>query len=471
MTQSVWTRRVALAVVVAGVAVGAFLLWRRYRIDPSIYVRGDEFVIYLLGGSTAAGEPYSEYTDLGQMVRWMFGGFIGDRPIRVKNLGRSGQAAAAVVDDAKTIARALTKRPPPPGSAVAFLYPGNNEFLRFDHEHDLSKGPRPLFDEATTTPAEKAQTLREYSESLTSIIRTLQQANVPVLVSTAAVNLRWDPNRSVLADPHDAEGVRARLERGDALRASGDEAGACTEYLQALELEPRFALASFRAAEGLERLGRFEEARRYYRNAIEFDGNPYRETPTQRELLLAVAQQTGATVIDAEEEVAAASPGRIAGFNLFWDNCHPTLDGYLRIAAAFAEAMETLYGVHRTQPTADVAAYEQALRWGPDQQAQVLASRGAYCYRAATLSPDPAVRLRRAETWLTQAVELQPQNADILASRAVLAALQGDPKASTAYWKQAWLIDATRTAQRKSDPRVKEILNRVHLPDTPPDTW
>lgn len=470
MVQSVWARRVALAVVVAGFAVGAFLLWRRYRIDPSIYVRSDEFVIYVLGSSTAAGEPYSEYTDLGQMVRWMFGGSIGGRPIRVKNMGRCGQAAAAAVGDSKTIAKALARRPAPPDSAVAFLYPGNNEFLRFDREHDLSKGPRPLFDEATTTPAEKAQTLREYGESLTSIIRTLQQANVPVLVSTAAVNLRWDPNRSVLADPHNAEGVRARLERGAALHASGDEAGACAEYLQALELEPRFALASFRAAESLERLGSFDEARRYYRNAIEFDGNPYRETPTQRELLLAVAQQTGATVIDAEEVVAAASPGRIAGFNLFWDNCHPTLDGYLRIAAAFAEAMETLCGARRTQPP-DVAAYEQALRWGPDQQVQVLASRGAYCYRAATLSPEPAIRLRRAETWLTQALELQPHNADILASRAVLAALQGDAKASMAYWKQAWLIDTKSTAKRKSDPRVKEILSRVHIPDTPPDTW
>ncbi|HVM97747.1 MAG TPA: hypothetical protein VMT89_15235, partial [Candidatus Acidoferrales bacterium] len=159
MPLSLWARRAALAVLAAGVVAGASFLWRRYQIDPSIYVQRDELVIYLLGGSTAAGEPYTEYTDLGQIVRWMFAGELGGRRIRVKNLGRSGRAAPSVVDDAKTIARALVKRPPPPQSAVAFLYPGNNEFLRFDRDHDLTKGTRPLFDEPTTSAAEKEQTL------------------------------------------------------------------------------------------------------------------------------------------------------------------------------------------------------------------------------------------------------------------------------------------------------------------------
>jgi tetratricopeptide (TPR) repeat protein len=463
-------RRVVVAVLIAGLAVGAVLTWRRHRADQ-LSVGRKEFVIFLLGGSTAAGEPYGGYTDLGQMVRWMFGGSIGGRPIRVKNLGRPGQAAAKALEDATAIASAIAKHPPPQRSAVAFLYPGNNEFLRFDQEHDLSKGTRPLFDEPTTTAAERAQTLREYGESLEAIIRTLQQVDVPVLVSTTAVNLQWDPNRSVLADPGHAAEVRARLEHGDALRASGDEAGARAEYLAVLALEPHFALASFRAAESMERLGQFEDARRYYLDAVEFDGNPYRETPTERQLLLAIAQKTGTPVIDAEKVLADASPGRIAGFNLFWDNCHPTLEGYLRIAAAFAEAVDTTFGAHRTRLTPDVAAYERELGWGPDKQARILASRGAYCYRAATLSPEPALRLRRAETLLTQALELQPKNADIVASRAVLAAMEGDVKGSMAYWKQAWSLDAKLTAKRKRDPRVREILSRVGIPDTPPDAW
>jgi len=292
-----------------------------------------------------------------------------------------------------------------------------------------------------------------------------------VLVSTTAVNLQWDPNRSVLAEPRNADTVRRRLEHGDALRASGDEAGARSEYLQALAIEPGFALASFRSAESMERLGDFEEARQKYLDAVENDGNPYRETPTQRKLLLAVAQRTGATVVDAEQAVADASPGRIAGFNIFWDNCHPTLDGYLRIAAAFAEAMEKMYGAQRTRTTHDLAAYERALGWGPEQRAAVLASRGAYCYRAATLTPDPTLRLQRAEALLNQAIELQPKNADIVASRAVLAALQGDAKSSMSYWKQAWSLDPKQTAKRKSDRHVKEILSRANVPDTPPDTW
>ena len=463
-------RPVAVAVLIAGLTLVAFLMWCRYRTDLSRFVGGDEFVIFVVGGSTATGEPYSGYTDLGQMVRWMFGGSIGGRPIRVKNLGRPGRTAAEDVEDAKAIA----KNPPPHRSAVVFLYPGNNEFLRFDEgseSHDLSKGARPLFDEPTTTAAERTQTLREYSQSLESIIRTLQLVDVPVLVSTMAVNLQWDPNRSVLADPRNAAGVLTRLEHGDALRASGDETAASAEYLAARALEPRFALASFRAAESMERLGRFAEARRYYLDAIEFDGNPFRETPAQRQILLAVAHQTGAILVDAEEVIADASPGRIAGFNLFWDNCHPTLEGYLRIAVAFAEALETIVGAHRAQITPDVAAYERELGWGPDQQAGVLASRGAYCYRAATLSPYPELRLRRAETWLAQALELQPRNPDIVCSRAVLAGLQGDSKSSKAYWKQAWSLDANLTAKRLSNPRVREILSHLGIADTQPGTW
>jgi tetratricopeptide (TPR) repeat protein len=466
-----WIRRVTAAVLVVALAVGGFFLWRRHRADASLSVRADEFVIFVLGGSTAAGEPYADYTNLGQMVRWMFGGSIDGRPVRVANLGRYGQAAAQSIEDARAIATAVAKHPPARRSAVAFLYPGNNEFLRFDTVHDMSKGIRPLFDVPTTTAAEKAQTLHQYSESLETIIRTLQQANVPVLVSTTAVNLHWDPNRSVLADPANADAVRRRLEQGDALRAAGNDTAASAEYLAALAIEPHFALASFRAAESLEHLGRFEDARRHYLDAVEFDGNPYRETPTQRELLLAVARHTGATVVDAETVIADASPGRIPGFNLFWDNCHPTLEGYLRVAAAFAAGVESIYGAQPTRLAPDVAAYERELRWGPAQQGRVLASRGEYCYRAATLSPDPAVRLRRAETLLTQALALQPRNPSFLASRAVLAALEGDAKGSMAYWKEAWSLDAKLTKKRKNNPLVREILARAGIPDTQPDTW
>ena len=130
----------ACIVIVAAVIFGAWKLLPRHRTPPGQDTAAEhtEFTILILGGSTAWGVPYGGKADFGKIVSWLLGGHIGGRPIRVVNHGTSGKRAAGALKDAKQIARGAFA----PGTAVALLYLGNNEFLPFDKRHDLRQHQR-----------------------------------------------------------------------------------------------------------------------------------------------------------------------------------------------------------------------------------------------------------------------------------------------------------------------------------------
>jgi len=316
------------------------------------------FTIYLLGGSTALGEPYAPRADLGRIAAHLLGGHIRGRPISVVNLGGNGKFSAAVPADAERIVRSHVA----PGSAVAFLYLGNNEFIRFDRRHDLGKSERSLFDEPMFTPQERTQVLAEYRQRIERIVTTLQGAGVPAIASTAAVNMKdWDPGRSVLADPVHGDSVRALLGAGDRSRAAGDARGALESYRAALALEPGFALASKRAGDCARALGHVDAARKHYQDAVDHDGNSLRETSEENAILEEVCARHAVPVVDAVSILEAASPDHLLGYELFWDNCHPTLQGYALLAAGFVARMEPLFGVHRERDPMDLEELERAL--------------------------------------------------------------------------------------------------------------
>ena len=78
------------AILVASLiaAALAFGVWQFVAHRPAPAAK--TFRIYLLGGSTALGDPYAPKADLGQIVSLWFGGEIKGRKIEVVNLGGRG---------------------------------------------------------------------------------------------------------------------------------------------------------------------------------------------------------------------------------------------------------------------------------------------------------------------------------------------------------------------------------------------
>ena len=422
------------------------------------------FTIFVLGSSTARGEPYAPRLDFGLVASWLLGGRVGNRPIRVVNRSLSGKPSAHLVDEARGIAEQRYA----PGSAVAFLYIGNNEFIGFDDHHDLSAPERRLFDEPTIDAEKRAAVVQRFRENIAKIIETLQGAGIAVIASTVAVNLKdWEPNRSVLADPGHAEAVRHLLANGARAQSAGDAEAALAAYTGILALEPGFALASKKAGDAARALGRTEAARAHYQAAVEHDGNPYRETSEQNRILRETAERYRVLVVDAVQILEAATPDHLIGFELMWDNCHPTLEGYARIAEGFVAEMEHGFGLRRQRAMLDLSALERDLGIDDAFMSQVYASRGQYYYMASTLTFDPNARLARAEHFLDQAGALAPESPGVLCSLAVLFALKGDTQMSLAQWRKAWALDTDVTEQRASHPHVAQIMQRIGIQDLP----
>lgn len=450
------SRAAALAVLlVAAIGLG---VWATRRQAPHPASPGT-FRIVLLGGSTALGEPYAPHADLGRIAALYLGGALEGRALAVEMRAAPGRTATTVVEDA----RALAARPVPRGSAAAFLYVGNNEFLGFDRRHDLRKQERQLCDVPALTAAERRAVLGRYRDAIEKTIDLLQAAGYRVLASTAGVNLRdWDPNRSVLADPTHADSVRVWMGRAEAQAARADWRAARATFEQMLRVEPTFALACKRAADCAFALGDRSTARRLYQDAVDVDGNPYRELGAQSEILRSVCAARGVAVIEAQAILDATSPTGIAGNDVFWDNCHPRLEGYL----ALGRELATQLAPAGTRLEAlDTARAARALGIDPAVERAILNSRGQYCYAAATLVHDPRARLTLAHQFLEAATQLDPRDADVLCSRAVLAAIEDSVPRSIEHWRAAMALDPTITRRRMDNKHVVQILRRRGVDD------
>jgi tetratricopeptide (TPR) repeat protein len=421
-----------------------------------------DFRIYILGGSAAQGEPYAPFADFGTILEVLFDRRIRGRRISVVNRARSGWAAADVLRDIDNV----TNVQPEAGSALVLLYLGNNEFLPYDTVHDLSTPPRPLFDQPTTDATTRQLALDNYRSSIDSIVCKLNAAGFVVIASTIPVNLSdWEPNRSVLGDPSNAAPIRALLVQADEKMRSSRVEQALERYLTVLGIEPGFAIGSKKAGDCYRRLGENDLALAFYQKAVDCDGNPYRETSQQEQILREVCAVHGVPLVDAIRVLREAADDRLIGYNYMWDNCHPTIDGYLRIAEAFAETMAPVLDSKRVRPHVQPSDIEGALGIDEVVKVNVLISRGQYCYRAATLSYDPKPRLERSQHYLDQAAALDPESVELTCSYAVLAALRGDPRLSLSYWRKASQRDMAYSRSRISHPYVVQILRRYGIDD------
>ena len=293
------------------------------------------FKIVILGASTAKGQPYERHLNIGSLVEFLFDGRIAAREVEVVNLALPGILARQVAIAAEDVDSSAD---------VVFLYTGNNEFLGFSGSFTDVHAKRRLFDRATVNDKIRTEVLKTFYENLETAIAHMRKIGVPLVLSTLARNESdWGPNRSYLRDPKNEPQVARLLADADTAIASEDFDRAVSILVKALELEPTFAWTNKRLADAYRALGRYPEAKRYYRNAIDYDGYPIRALTEQNDGIRELARTHDLPLVDAEKLVAELSPTGLVGYNLIWDNCHPVLEGYLAIAEALADRIEALY--------------------------------------------------------------------------------------------------------------------------------
>lgn len=148
---------------------------------------------------------------------------------------------------------------------------------------------------------------RQFEDNLARLLSKYQAAGIPVFIGTLVSNERDQAPLAVLSG------------------AETDAAGA--------------ARTAYHAAQDAEQAGRFEAAREGYAWARDLDPLRFRAPALFNEVIRRAAASHGATVVDVQGAVVAASEHGLVGQQLLLEHVHPNLDGYFLLADAFYDAL------------------------------------------------------------------------------------------------------------------------------------
>lgn len=186
--------------------------------------------------------------------------------------------------------------------------------------------------------------------NLEDLAAAAEQAGVPVLLSTVAVNLTDNPpfaseHRPGL-DETQLAGFRelydSAVERLEAAGDRPDVEAALVDLQAAAEVDDGYADLQFYLAHAHKLLEDEDRAVEHWRRALDSDALRFRADSTIRGILAEVAQaraDRGVHPVDGAAAVAAQGP---PGNEVFWEHVHLNLDGNYRLAEAFFAAVATL---------------------------------------------------------------------------------------------------------------------------------
>jgi hypothetical protein len=399
----------------------------------------DEFRIVVVGGSSAAGEPYRPWISVGQIVAWRLGQAMPERRFECEIVAELGDS----LEDQHRRLAALKRRP-----NMVIIYSGHNEFTaRYEEEREgwldeepgsplfqafyrasrysplcrlasemisknrLDRGPpmydrHQLIDPPQCSPAEAEAIYEDFEGRLEALAAYCERIGAaPVLIVPPANEADFEPSRSTLPPRVSQQERSSLLQKFTAARASESsdpEAGAKL-YQQILDRHPGFAEAHFRLARLQERAGRHEEAAGHYLAALENDGLPIRcRAPLRSAYTRIAARHPRSILIDGRAELARASPRKLLDDHVIQDAHHPTLRGQVALAQAVLRELARKkvlggsYPVEAPLEPADCADHFEmnALKWA------ILCEQTSRHYRrVAEYRYDPTERLEKSRRY------------------------------------------------------------------------
>jgi hypothetical protein len=437
---------VVVGAVLAETAAAGWLAWiHRMPSLPSRFVEsessGDEIGIVIIGGSSAMGVPYDGWLSLGEIIGRELKRAIPDRRFRVDVLAEKG----AALETMHLKLAGLTRRPD-----VLVVYAGHNEFLArfslsnrvayYDDERSLTRSgtwirrargissvcrlvaeniekqrlgviPARSFGaiEGTVgrpccTPAEADAVVTDFRRRLETIVTDCERIGCVPVVIVPLSNDATDPSQSY-ANPWTSHAARRelylRLRKVRDLE-EGNPQCAITAYRGILVEQPKFAEAHYRLARLLVSAGAIAEANRHFVLARDYDGLPMRSTTAIEAACRSVAERHKSQIVlvDGPAVLRTRSRQGILDDQLFHDNVHLNLKGYLALAEAVLGGLKArrAFGWPASTPVPVLDSDRCATEFGVDAQAwATICRRVAVQYdRLAYLTVDSNERANRS---------------------------------------------------------------------------
>ena len=193
-------------------------------------------------------------------------------------------------------------------------------------------------------------TYRNFEANLQDICHVAPKGGVPVVVSTVAANLKDCPPFASMHRPNLSEDDLRRWDdiyrKGVALESEGRIVEASKHYEDAANLDGEFAELAFRRGRCFGRMGDFDRAREFYKRSRDLDTLRFRADQRINEIIRRVAEgrsAEGVYLVDGEKILAANSPHKTPGNELFYEHVHLRFAGtYLVARAVFEQSQSAL---------------------------------------------------------------------------------------------------------------------------------
>lgn len=308
--------------------------------------KDNSFRIFILGGSSAAGYPYTPNGDFGKYLQKKLEVIYPEKTIEVVNIALTATNSYTIRD---LIGGVIEQKPD-----LVLIYAGHNEYygalgvgsmesigrsrkivkLMLSLEkyktinllRDVLKWIGGIFSSGDDNLGKESGTLMsrmakdkliaynseifeegilQFKDNLTDVIKLCKEAKVPILLSTLTCNLK-DQKPFVNIEEE-----------------SNPPADKIYE-------EAKQTLSE----------GNYNEALKKFVYAKDLDGLRFRAPQKINEVIFELAKEFNFPVVDVYNKFNEISPNGIVGDSLMTDHLHPTYDGYLLIGSLFFEELE-----------------------------------------------------------------------------------------------------------------------------------
>lgn len=348
----------------------------------------DEFRIFVFGGSTVQGHPFSLETSFPAFLQLSLQTARPDRRWKVVNCGGVSYASYRLLPIA---AECLNYEPD-----LFVFCSGQNEFLEdvtYATRKDTAPLLAPLWAAASRLQSLKAaielvngrkqqwpsadipasdnpllptevhtrldqpeglslfhrddvhahEVAAHYGNNVSRLIQLCRRRRLPLLIIQPPVNLCDCPpfksEFSATTTPEQQFAIREQL--GNAARLAATDPAAAAQLAEtAAKSDPRFALAWYELGQLLLTAGNHTAAAAAFQKALDEDVCPLRMTSPLQQMLRDTVLREHADFLDAHALLAARCKGGIVGEQVLVDHVHPSFRGHEDIAIAIAAWMQ-----------------------------------------------------------------------------------------------------------------------------------
>ncbi len=351
------------------------------------------FRVFCLGGSTVQGRPYSVETSFTTWLKLNLGAAKPDKEIEIVNCGGISYASYRLVG---LMTELLEYEPD-----LFIICTGHNEFLEGRTYARLKKTPAPLIrlhrtllhlrsyaladrflsrrsKIRTNVPlTERVQTkldspealgayhrddawrqevVEDFGRNLEAMVRMAQGAGIPVILVDPVANLKdCPPFKSQPSDGLSEDQVNqvAELRRRAGRIDWSDPYGKVQLLEQAAAIDHRDAGLLFLLGKCHERLGRFDEARKWFVQAKDEDVCPLRILEPMHTVIRDVAKRYHVPLVNVVSLIEQHTPSGIPGKECLLDHVHPSIESHQAMANALFGTMEEMGLTQRPEGWSD----------------------------------------------------------------------------------------------------------------------